>query len=324
MLIYSCSVYKLQCRVASPGTFIPPPTPAIDAESEHKDSQMLAPDDNSNLQVGDEQASASDENEEVDESEDSEDQEDNEDEDVAPEFIPDQCLFCGERCGTFNACVAHMSKAHSFFIPYQSFLHVDLEVLVWYLHLVIYGYHECISCSTRRSTLEAIQQHFIAKSHCRFDISGELAEFYDLSKLEVQVCKSSIRVDEKTLRLSSGKLLSHRSDASVGTRACTSRQSSQPSLQLPGSSEKPSNLTAVDKKDRQLDAAMRQLSCLSASDQRSLAGLPATQQRSILVTRKKQLDKARRAERRYQSTVQRQGNKTLRVHLGSGPGLLKT
>ncbi|KAI0505624.1 C2H2 type zinc-finger-domain-containing protein [Xylaria bambusicola] len=102
-------------------------------------------------------------------------------------FQPGQCLFCPTLSPTFPDSVIHMQKSHGLFVPHQDHLVVDLEALFKYLHLVIFGYRECIQCGTERATVQAVQQHMTGKGHCRFDIAApdsEFAEFYDFSELE--------------------------------------------------------------------------------------------------------------------------------------------
>ncbi|KAI3340172.1 C2H2 type zinc-finger-domain-containing protein [Ustulina deusta] len=102
-------------------------------------------------------------------------------------FTPGQCLFCPNPSSTFSDSVIHMQKSHGLFVPHQRHLVVDLETLFKYLHLVIFGYRECIQCGTERATVQAVQQHMTGKGHCKFDISeqdSEFAEFYDFSAPE--------------------------------------------------------------------------------------------------------------------------------------------
>lgn len=96
-----------------------------------------------------------------------------------PQFIPECCLFCNKQLADIEANQLHMQTAHGLFIPSQDRLLVNVETLFDYLHLVIFGYSECISCGTRRNTPLAAQQHMTGKNHCRFDIGGECSEFAD-------------------------------------------------------------------------------------------------------------------------------------------------
>ncbi|KAI1271324.1 C2H2 type zinc-finger-domain-containing protein [Xylaria sp. FL0933] len=154
-----------------------------------------------------------------------------------PPFTPGQCLFCPQHSATFPDSVIHMQKSHGLFIPHQKNLIVDLETLFRYLHLVIFGYRECIQCGTERATVQGIQQHMTGKGHCKFDISeqdSEFAEFYDFSELEDNaesdadsvegegnhdreaVTRSSQRplmADEDSIRLPSGKIISKHSSS---------------------------------------------------------------------------------------------------------------
>lgn len=235
-------------------------------------------------------------------------------EDEIPEFKSQNCLFCLQTCGSFDQNLAHMKATHGLTIPYQSYLAVDTITLIWYLHLVIYGYHECLACGTRRRTLEGVQQHMLGKGHCRFEISDDMMEFYDVEGIRGFNTDNIIRPDEESLRLPSGKLLSHRTQTASSARPRPPRQQSASSEQehstLPGRA--PSDaLTPRDRKDMTLAT---QLSRLSVNDQRSLVHLPASQQRSILAQKKKELDLARRLERRGQLRLERKANKTMMKH----------
>ncbi|KAJ3580543.1 hypothetical protein NPX13_g7 [Xylaria arbuscula] len=161
-------------------------------------------------------------------------------------FTPGQCLFCPSSSPTFSDSVLHMQKSHGLFVPQQEHLVVDLETLFKYLHLVIFGYRECIHCGTERATVQAVQQHMTGKGHCRFDITApdsEFAEFYDFSEPEdadsdysesdvedtegdkghdrEAVGKSDrklVLADEDSIRLPSGKIISrHSSSSQSGT-----------------------------------------------------------------------------------------------------------
>ena len=138
-----------------------------------------------------------------------------------------------------------MQKSHGLFIPQQQHLIVDLETLFEYLHLVIFGYRECIHCGTERATVQAVQQHMAGKGHCKFDISepdSEFAEFYDFAQPaddaesvidsdddgderdQEETATSSGRkssrkallADEDSIHLPSGKIISRQSTAQAG------------------------------------------------------------------------------------------------------------
>ncbi|KAK8050327.1 C2H2 type zinc-finger-domain-containing protein [Apiospora phragmitis] len=166
-----------------------------------------------------------------------------------PDFVADRCLFCNKQLDDLEANRLHMQTAHGLFIPSQDRLLVDLETLFDYLHLVIFGYNECISCGTQRNTPLAAQQReslhsllfcsweptknpsdMLGKNHCRFDIGGEgseFADFYDFSDTEsgsvdhededatrsmTNVKGQATQADESSLRLPSGKIISSRPD----------------------------------------------------------------------------------------------------------------
>lgn len=128
---------------------------------------------------------------------------------VATEFVPGRCLFCTKDSSTLDESMKHMSSAHGFNIPFQEFLAVDLETLVSYHHFVINTYRECICCGTRRSTVEGIQHHMLAKGHCRFDITPETEEFYEIPQYEDTL--GDRKQDARDpVRLPSGRVISHR------------------------------------------------------------------------------------------------------------------
>lgn len=135
---------------------------------------------------------------------------DTEEEPLVPDFLPGKCLFCAQEAGLLDDNMAHMAAAHGFSVPFQDCLAVDLETVVEYLHFVIHGYRECICCATRRSTVEGVQQHMVAKGHCRFDVSPDTEEFYELPQSESVAVEQMQRDDSMPVRLPSGKLISHR------------------------------------------------------------------------------------------------------------------
>ncbi|EEY21567.1 TRI15 [Verticillium alfalfae VaMs.102] len=238
-------------------------------------------------------------------------------------FIPSTCLFCHETSRDFETSLSHMHQAHSLAIPFQSSLAVDLQTLVWFLHMTIFSYRECICCGTRRRTVEAVQQHMRAAGHCRFTVTAEMSELYDLDSLHRPALALDVRPDAHTLRLPSGKLLAHRARAAEPATARTRLRDDGAGAQLslldaaPLAAEPPSAgqdgaepvraLARRDRKEQALTAGMAQL---RAADRMSLVHLPLGQQRSLLVARKNALDGAKRAERRTRGRRDHVGNMT--------------
>lgn len=244
-----------------------------------------------------------------------------------------------------------MQKSHGLFIPHQEHLLVDLETLFKYLHLIILGYRECIQCGTERATVQAVQQHMTGKGHCKFDISEEISEFaqfYDFSEPEddeesdmeddgdernhEETATSSNRkplvVDEDSIRLPSGKIISKHSSAQTGpsftqlrrrTRTLASRleySQAEPNDDREPSKEQfnsDSNDTQLLSKREKRERAMitHQLTNMSANDRSSLIHLPTSQQRAILATQLRHEVKVQKEERRRQGKIDRKGNKNL-------------
>lgn len=113
------------------------------------------------------------------------------------------CMFCrkdfsaeesshpsqDEKERAFTALLSHMTNAHSFFIPEQTYL-MDKPGLLQYLADKIFISHMCIWCNTRSkvfSSTDAVQRHMHTKGHCRIAYASEtdqleLSDFYDFSK----------------------------------------------------------------------------------------------------------------------------------------------
>lgn len=131
----------------------------------------------------------------------------------------------------------HMRKSHGLFVPHQQHLAVDLETLFRYIHLIIFGYRECLKCGTERATVQAVQQHMTGKGHCNFDTTAqdsEFAEFYDFSESE-DLTESETEGDgddksqEETAASSSGKPVPAGQDSiRLPSGEVISRQSSAP------------------------------------------------------------------------------------------------
>ncbi|NXY81219.1 ZN622 protein, partial [Alcedo cyanopectus] len=95
------------------------------------------------------------------------------------------CLFCPHHSRSLTKNVAHMTKAHSFFIPDIEYL-VDLRGLIKYLGEKVGVGKICIWCNEKGKSFystEAVQAHMNDKSHCKLFTDGdaalEFADFYD-------------------------------------------------------------------------------------------------------------------------------------------------
>jgi pre-60S factor REI1 len=188
------------------------------------------------------------------------------------------------------------------------------------------------------------------KGHCRFDLSeqdSEFAEFYDFSDSEPEddvkgdvegdgnemnqekTATSSGRepllVDEDSIRLPSGKVISRRSPGQADPAFTRLRRRTRTSTSHPdhslvdeeGSSEEELDTgvgdTRLSSKREKRERAMvtYQLANMSANDRNSLMHLPASQQRSILAAQHRHGEKVQKEERQRQSRIDRKGNKNL-------------
>ncbi|KAK2036052.1 hypothetical protein LZ31DRAFT_536826 [Colletotrichum somersetense] len=266
-------------------------------------------------------------------------------------FTPGQCLFCPKSSSDFTDSVMHMQKSHGLFIPSQPQLIVDLETLFKYLHLVIFGYRECLQCGTARATVQATQQHMTSKGHCKFDISeqdSEFTEFYDFfelkndmkagtkgnndketrEQLSASPSRKPLLVDKDSLLLPSGRIALKQDSVQPGpsfSRFCrrTRVQSSElrPSLVNLNITEgslkvdvdpNTGNTQHLSKQDKRDKAeTVCPQSNMRAKDRNSLMHLSPSQQQSLIRTQQKHEEKVQRKEERKQRKIDTKGNKNL-------------
>ncbi|KAK2009872.1 hypothetical protein LZ32DRAFT_608037 [Colletotrichum eremochloae] len=268
-------------------------------------------------------------------------------------FAPEACLFCNAHSGSFDDNIVHMGKTHGMFVPSREKLIVDLETLVRYLHLIVFGYRECLQCGTQRQTVAAVQQHMLGKGHCRFDITAQDSEFRDFYEDTTEAGDNSggTRVgDDGTkkafadaneeggpVRLPSGKMLAHRSAPApsrqrtkLGTPGDSRSHNLLPegglpldeadasfrltSPSAPGTQRHADAELALTRAERRGAVFETQLARLGANDRAALAHLPPAEQRSVLLTQKRQMDRADKAARRLRTRLEMKANKTAQGH----------
>ncbi|KAL3202428.1 hypothetical protein MRX96_042499 [Rhipicephalus microplus] len=97
------------------------------------------------------------------------------------------CSSMVAQCGSVVENVAHMGRAHSFFIPDAEYL-VDVEGLLTYLGYKLGVGRLCLWCSNERSapfvSVQAARQHMRDKGHCKMAHDGvdglmDYSDFYD-------------------------------------------------------------------------------------------------------------------------------------------------
>ncbi|VUC37304.1 unnamed protein product [Clonostachys rosea] len=267
-----------------------------------------------------------------------------------PAFSSTSCLFCNSPSDSLEGNLEHMQKKHGLFIPDKEHLILDLESLLEYLHLVIFKYKECLYCHTSRRTIQAVQQHMMGTGHCKFDIDedSEFRDFYDFDEPETEFSDESlennqvqlwsrststspVQVDESSMRLPSGRIVSNRSapaprhpsrkplepqasrHASFISVTPAPAGQSNPS-ESSGASEDPSlpqdhpSSKALAKQERQRAALAVQLSSMRSSDQRALAHLPASEQRAVLSQALRLEAQSDRANRSFRGQMDSLGN----------------
>ncbi|KAK8149262.1 hypothetical protein G3M48_007655 [Beauveria asiatica] len=286
------SVYNLRVKVAEPGTIITPPSPSssprrqTSAASSHRSESEDDAGAESDYESRDLDCNTP----------------------AAVHFDPHQCLFCRTRSTSLHDSLQHMTKVHSFTIPCQEYLTVNVETVAAYMHLVIHGYHECIQCGCRRRTAEGIQHHMAAKGHCRFDITAGIEEFYNIP------CQN-YTTDAESLLLPSGRFLRNPTTACGPLLSRTPRPSTRRRRMaltaLPSSKSAP-RPHSPDCSDIDVKLSSdTQLSRLGRGDQQSLAHLRDYQVRSLVTTGARAVDGARRDSKHSELKLSKAGNVTL-------------
>ena len=252
------------------------------------------------------------------------------------EFDESQCLFCDRSSSDLDQNIDHMSKVHGLHIVTSNLL-VDVESLLAYFNLVISSYHECLYCGTQRTTRQAVQQHMTAKGHCKYDLTAKDAEFRDFYDLSPSEAEEESQRNLIAARISDIELAAARSKS---TKSRSSKHPRKHNLDVTFSSSEPestsSRRTLAPQSDsdtgsddnetlsnplRQLSMRGQkraytldnQLSQLRANDRRSLMHLPVSQQRTLLATHHKQMEKARRSEQTKRGNLESAGNSFARL-----------
>ena len=245
------------------------------------------------------------------------------------EFNESQCLFCNQTSPDLDENLFHMSKAHGLYVDSTNLL-VDVVSLLAYFHLVISGCYECLYCGTQRNTRQAVQQHMMAKGHCKYDITdkdAELRDFYEFSpdaKEELHQNLLAMRFSDDPQLPLQARLRkprpSKRSDRHAPNTTASPLDQVRP-IPTPHShtdAEPSSNAAETPSHPlgelstralKQESTLNNQLAQLRANDRRSLLHLPASQQRALLATHHKQMETARRTEHTNRGHLETAGNK---------------
>lgn len=247
------------------------------------------------------------------------------------EFDESQCLFCNQTNPDLDQNLVHMSKAHGLHVD-PAHLLVDVGTLLAYFHLVISGHYECLYCGTQRNTRQAVQQHMMAKGHCKYDITDEDSELRDFYELPSADANEELRQNLLAMRFSDDPQLpsqarsrkprsSKRSDRHSPNITASPLDEALPTPTPQTHPDAESSSNAVEGPSHSLgelstralkQAYMldNQLAHLRADDRRSLLHLPVSQQRALLATHHRQMEKARRTEQIKRGHLETAGNKT--------------
>ncbi|PKS08583.1 hypothetical protein jhhlp_004969 [Lomentospora prolificans] len=238
------------------------------------------------------------------------------------------CLFCRAAQSDLKSNLEHMTKSHGLVIHSPERLLVDDETFLSYLFLIIDGYHECIFCGTQRNNAHAIRRHMLDKSHCQFKLTAtsEYADFYSKEEdkdSETQLTKAHthphLLSDEGTLSLSSGKILAHRSTPAPRPPRLTKEHKSATKATIEDEDARSAALISVapgalTKSEKRDVALANRITTLSVADQNAIAHLTPAEQRATIERRDKELQSARRADRRLRTRLETLNNRNLMHH----------
>ena len=241
-------------------------------------------------------------------------------------FDESQCLFCNQTSPDLDRNLVHMSKLHGLHVDTTNLL-VDVASLLAYLHLVISECHECLYCGTQRNSSQAIQHHMMAKGHCKYDITekdAELRGFHNISSSNAEDEERRRRESKRfpddqlpTQATSRRPRPSKRSDRHSPNITASPLEQAPPSPHLRTSAGPSSNIAETPPPAtgdlstrvlRQEHTLNNQIAQMRVGDQRSLAHLPASQQRALLATHHKQMESARRTEQTKRGSLESAGN----------------
>lgn len=216
------------------------------------------------------------------------------------------CLFCNIESTSLDSNLAHMSHAHSFFIPNSEDL-TDIESLLGYLYTLISVFHECLFCGSLKPTRVAVQDHMCGKGHCRLDFSNDrhkFWQFYDIEDAQNELPGVSLVPDDDELHLPSGKTVGSRSSARSTQRNPNRRSSSAPSPRRRLLNEEEPRATPPTSLDRRLIAR--------AGTSTSLIGITEVQRLALVAVERQMFAMEMRGMNERQSRVDKGGNRQKR------------
>lgn len=236
------------------------------------------------------------------------------------EFDESHCLFCNHESPDQATNLLHMSKTHGLHIDTTNLL-VDVTTLLAYFHLVISGYYECLYCGKQGHTRQAAQQHMMAKGHCKYDLTdkdAEIRDFYEFASssegegdlpTKRQHTDSPLLAAQGRTRKQRSSRRADRASSPSATPSAPSQTDTTTDPTDPSTQDQQLTTPATARAQRQESNLNNQLAHLRAADRQSLLHLPASQQRALLATHHRQIEKANRAEQTQRGHLESAGNK---------------
>ena len=215
--------------------------------------------------------------------------------------------------------VKHMSLTHSLFIPSPGQLS-DMESLLGYLAVIIFGYHECLYCGLEKGSLDGVQTHMRDKGHCmiKVDAESELLDFWDLSDedpsddegKEPSGSNKATKISDTEMKLPSGAVINPRFDttqrhAKSRTRSLqyrSRRAELQAIAALEKDQEDASETRSLPLRDQERRVAVR--------GEMGLIGVSNAQKRALQITEQKMKRREALAKATLRHAIEQQPVKT--------------
>lgn len=216
------------------------------------------------------------------------------------------CLFCNMESSSLDSNIAHMSYAHSFFIPNPEDV-TDMDSLLGYLYTLISVFHECIFCGRLKPNRLAVQDHMCGKGHCRLDFSNDrhkFWQFYDIEDGSGDLLGATLALNDDELHLPSGKTVGSRSGAPSSLRNPNRRSSSAPSLRQRLLNEEEAEATPRLSLDKRL--------ITRAGTSTSMVGIPEVQRLAMVAVERHMFATEMRGMNERQARVDKGGNRQKR------------
>ena len=94
-----------------------------------------------------------------------------------------ECFLCSHQASDLNALCAHLTAAHSWFIPYEKYC-TDKEGYIRFVQFRVFSCKQCLQCHEYFDSLRSLQRHMQRKNHSIFDYNADdFSAFFDFTDM---------------------------------------------------------------------------------------------------------------------------------------------